>query len=264
MPRAKPATRSSAPPSTSSPLPARQARFVEEYLVDANATQAAIRAGYSVKTADVQGPRLLGNVGVAAAIARGQAARSERTQITADLVIERFWAIATADPRELIEYRRSACRYCLGIDHLYHRTAAEMAKARLQYDRDRLTWEEAQKKSSKAEYPAFSEEGGIGYNPTKRPHPECPECFGEGTERAFVHDTRTLSATALCLYAGVKVTKDGIEVKMHDQHAALVNVGRHLGMFDEKPETPEDAESKARRIRAELDAMDATTMGRAA
>ena len=43
-------------------LTPKQERFVAEYLVDMNATQAAIRAGYSRKTADVQGPRLLGNV----------------------------------------------------------------------------------------------------------------------------------------------------------------------------------------------------------
>ncbi len=42
-------------------LTPKQARFVEEYLIDLNATQGAIRAGYSAKTAEVQGSRLLGN-----------------------------------------------------------------------------------------------------------------------------------------------------------------------------------------------------------
>ena len=65
----------------------KQARFVQEYLIDPNATQAAIRAGYSKKTADVQGPRLLGNVGVAAAIQVGQAALSDRLGVTADRVV---------------------------------------------------------------------------------------------------------------------------------------------------------------------------------
>ena len=45
-------------------LTPKQRAFVAEYAVDKNATQAAIRAGYSAKTADVQGPRLLGNVRV--------------------------------------------------------------------------------------------------------------------------------------------------------------------------------------------------------
>lgn len=77
-------------------LSPRQQRFVEEYLKDLNATQAAIRAGYAPKTADVQGPRLLGNVGVAAAIAEGKRARSERTQISADRVLEEIAAVAFA------------------------------------------------------------------------------------------------------------------------------------------------------------------------
>ena len=65
----------------------KQRRFVEEYLLDLNATQAAIRAGYSKKTADVQGPRLLGNVRVAAAIAEGKGERTERTEINQDFVV---------------------------------------------------------------------------------------------------------------------------------------------------------------------------------
>ena len=65
----------------------KRARFVEEYLVDLNATQAAIRAGYSEKTAHSQGPRLLENVEVAAAIEKAKQARSERTEITQDEVL---------------------------------------------------------------------------------------------------------------------------------------------------------------------------------
>lgn len=69
-------------------LSEKQMRFVSEYLVDLNATQAAIRAGYSEKTADVQGSRLLGNVKVADAIAEAQGKRSERTNVDQDYVIE--------------------------------------------------------------------------------------------------------------------------------------------------------------------------------
>tara|TARA_R110000851_G_scaffold330722_2_gene503890 strand:+ start:336 stop:794 length:459 start_codon:yes stop_codon:yes gene_type:complete len=68
-------------------LTAKQQRFRDEYLVDLNATQAAIRAGYSEKTADQQGCRLLTNVKVAAAIAAAQADRSERTEISQDYVL---------------------------------------------------------------------------------------------------------------------------------------------------------------------------------
>lgn len=77
-----------------SKLTPRQERFVQEYLIDLNATQAAIRAGYSKKTADVQGPRLLGNVGVCAAINKGRAKQAERLEITAASITTRLITIA--------------------------------------------------------------------------------------------------------------------------------------------------------------------------
>lgn len=68
-------------------LTPRQQRFVDEYLVDLNATQAAIRAGYSSKTAESIASRLLRNVKVQQAISAAQAERQERTELTADEVI---------------------------------------------------------------------------------------------------------------------------------------------------------------------------------
>lgn len=70
--------------------------FVAEYLVDLNATQAAIRAGYSEKTARQQGQRLLTKASVAEAIRRAQEARAKRTQITADDVLESIKRIRDA------------------------------------------------------------------------------------------------------------------------------------------------------------------------
>lgn len=64
-------------------LTPKQAAFVGEYLVDLNATQAAIRAGYSARTADRIGPELLGKTWVAAAISEGMSRRAEKTARTA-------------------------------------------------------------------------------------------------------------------------------------------------------------------------------------
>jgi phage terminase small subunit len=75
-------------------LTARQEKFVEEYLVDLNATQAAIRAGYAKKDADVQGPRLLGNVGIGQAVAAAKAARAAKTGITAERVLRELELLA--------------------------------------------------------------------------------------------------------------------------------------------------------------------------
>lgn len=69
------------------PLTARQRRFAEEYALDLNATQAAIRAGYSRPSAHNQGGRLMRNDAVRDEIARLQAERSARTGLTADYVL---------------------------------------------------------------------------------------------------------------------------------------------------------------------------------
>ncbi len=71
-----------------SDLTPKQARFVEEYLIDLNATQAAIRAGYSAKTANEQGAQLLAKLSIRKAVAEAQAIRSTRTVITQDEVIQ--------------------------------------------------------------------------------------------------------------------------------------------------------------------------------
>ena len=68
-------------------LTPKQQRFVEEYLIDLNATKAAIRAGYSEKTANEQGSRLLANVSISEAIAEAKNKRAERTEITQDYVL---------------------------------------------------------------------------------------------------------------------------------------------------------------------------------
>lgn len=83
-------------------LTAKQERFVAEYLIDLNATQAAIRAGYSEKTANEQGSRLLANVKIAAAVAEAQAKRSKRTEITQDMVLAELAKIGFSDLRKVL------------------------------------------------------------------------------------------------------------------------------------------------------------------
>lgn len=71
-------------------LTAKQRRFVEEYLRDGNATRAAIAAGYSEKTARSTGAENLTKPDIAAAIAKAQAERTERTQVSLDYVLHRL------------------------------------------------------------------------------------------------------------------------------------------------------------------------------
>jgi hypothetical protein len=73
----------------------RQRRFIDEYLLDLNASRAAIRAGYSARTANEQAARLLAKASIAAAIQAAQQARSERLQITQDDVLRGLHEQAT-------------------------------------------------------------------------------------------------------------------------------------------------------------------------
>lgn len=85
------------PLSTSeSPFLPRQSVFIAEYLVDLNATQAAIRAGYEPESAGVVGSNLLHNPRILAAIERGKAQRIARVNMTADTVLQELSMLATS------------------------------------------------------------------------------------------------------------------------------------------------------------------------
>lgn len=81
----------------------KQKRFVEEYLIDLNATQAAIRAGYSPKTANEQGNRLLTNVSVQTELNKQMAKRSKRTGVTQDRVVRELAKIAFLDMTQVVD-----------------------------------------------------------------------------------------------------------------------------------------------------------------
>lgn len=84
------------------PLTPRQAAFVSEYLIDLNATQAAIRAGYSERTARATGAENLTKPDIATAIAEAQEARAERLQIDADTVLQEIAKLAYVNMRDFI------------------------------------------------------------------------------------------------------------------------------------------------------------------
>lgn len=75
-------------------LTPKQARFAQEYLVDLNGTQAAIRAGYSQRTANEQAARLLTKASVQEAIQKGQQERQKRTLVTVDYVVTSLREVA--------------------------------------------------------------------------------------------------------------------------------------------------------------------------
>lgn len=139
-------------------LTPKQHRFVEEFLIDLNATQAAIRAGYSEKTAQQQGARLLSNVVVAEAVAEGQRALRDKSGVTAERVILELARIGFADIRKAVR------------------------------------WDDA-----------------------VVPVPS--------------HEIDDDTAAAI---AEVSLTASGPKVKLFDKRAALVDLGKHLGLFTDR------------------------------
>lgn len=85
------------------PLNDKQKRFILEYLIDFNATQAAIRAGYSAKTAGSQAHKLLLNPEIQAAIRREQEKTANRLTLTREKVLEQYARIAFSDSRAFFD-----------------------------------------------------------------------------------------------------------------------------------------------------------------
>jgi phage terminase small subunit len=200
----------------------KQNAFVREYVKDWNATQAAIRAGYSEATAGVIGHENLNKPHIRTAIERRLAQIAAIAEVDAALVVRELLDVATADVRELVSVYRDCCRYCYGIEHRRQWTQGEYAAALDEALRD--------EKSP----PSF--EGGLGYLATREPHSDCPECFGRGIESVIVTDTRKLTGKTAKLYAGAQQTKDGVKALGRDQNAALMALGRYLGLFTERTE----------------------------
>jgi phage terminase small subunit len=90
-------------PISMSGLKPKQQRFVAEYLVDLNASQAAVRAGYSQRNSNVVGPRLLASVGVAAAVAQGLKRLLDKPLSQAERVIAEAVRLANSDVRKLFD-----------------------------------------------------------------------------------------------------------------------------------------------------------------
>lgn len=133
--------------------------------------------------------------------------------LTADSLVARMALMALADPRELVRYRRTGCRYCWGEGHQYQYTARE-------YDQLVASAMDAALKKG-LEYVAPPQAGGVGFRRNAEPNPECPECCGEGVGEVHVADMADLSPLGAALFAGAKVTKDGFEIKTHNQLDAL-------------------------------------------
>lgn len=114
-------------------LTPKQARFVEEYLIDLNSAGAARRAGYSSRMADRIGYQLLENPRVQAAIQAAQRERSARTGITADRVVRELALLGFADLCDYVEWDTSGVRLrdSSTLDEAKRRAVIEVSETRL-------------------------------------------------------------------------------------------------------------------------------------
>lgn len=163
-------------------LTPKQRMFVKEYLIDLNATQAAVRAGYSEKTATAQSSRLLTNVNVSDAIQEAMRNRAERTEITADMVLRELGKIGFADIRKLF----TETGILRPINELDDDTAACLSSVEITTRKVR---------------------------------------GGDDDE-----------------------TEEVSKVRMWDKRAALVDIGKHLGMFNERSPVNDLADAVAKII----------------
>jgi phage terminase small subunit len=169
-------------------LTPKQQRFVDEYLIDLNATQAAIRAGYSAKTARSISNENLTKPDIQAAIAKAMNARSGRVEITQDMVLRELAKIGFSDIRKVVRWGETEVRMVDGEE-------------------------------------------------------------GEAEDMVPYHglaliDSAEIDDSTAGAIAEVSQGRDGLKVKMYDKRGALVDLGRHLGMFAAPGHADLDAELK--------------------
>lgn len=156
-------------------------------------------------------------------------------------VINLITEIATADASAFSEIQIRCCRHCWGIGHRYQWASeveyafrcAEISDQNARAEKRHSALQALSNKAVPMDDPASfpSDEGGYGFQVRREPNPECPACLGEGHEVVHFKDTRKLKGAAKRLFAGVKKTKDGIEIKQRDQDRALEMLAKIHGVL---------------------------------
>lgn len=187
--------------------------FIAEMLVDGEPTKACRRAGYEGPYARAEGAKLMRNQKVAEQYEALISKSVTKSALKAQEVIDDIANVLRADPRDLIEHWTGACRYCYGHEHRYHRTPREYEDAQCERD--------------------FKPMGGVGFNARREPHPDCPECWGEGEPYERIKDTRELTKEQAALYIGVEKTKYGTKLLMRSKDSARDAAARLLGLNKE-------------------------------
>lgn len=200
-------------------LNVRQTRFVAGIADGKTTTQAYIDAGFSPNGAGQGGERLLKQVEIQEAVEEYRERAARVAGLSSAWILNQYMLLAEADPNDLVEVRNSpCCRNCWGIDFKFQWLEADYSTAVM----DAIL----------AGNDVPDGGGGFGFDATREANVDCPECHG-GRSRVVIHDTRRAKSR---LYAGAKQTKEGIEIKMRDQDAALAFLAKYKGMVVERKE----------------------------
>lgn len=234
-------------------LTPKQDVFVFAYLETSNATEAYRRAYDTSRmkeaTINNNAYMLLNTSDVAARVKELRERAAQAAVLQKADVINLITEIATADATQLSELQVRGCRHCWGVGYRYQWASAIEYAFRCAEVMDANARSERRHQMMQAmtnkQVPEFDpvdlpgDEGGYGFQVTREPNPECPSCLGEGLEVLRFKDTRKLRGAAKRLFAGIKKTKDGIEIKTRNQDAALDMLAKIHGVY--APEAPPPA-----------------------
>lgn len=214
------------------PIPPDWHKVLDYYLTTPRCTK---RAAYeSVYGASARAPQkasaIFQDPRTVAEMARRREPVLAKNALKAEEILEHLHSVVTADVRDLTEVRRCACRYCHGIGFRYQRRPSEYENALAGYFKS-----EAGKNDPLGL--GFDPLGGVGYSRKRPPHPDCPECDGEGEMLTFAKDMRNLTKAQAELIVGVKETDKGFEIKTRDKTKVIQLAMQSMGMMrDEKPD----------------------------
>jgi phage terminase small subunit len=223
----------------------KKRRFAEVFLQckqrglgDNTAKERAVAAaGYKTTHALMQADKLLQDPLVKATVEQAVRKHMERAEVNGEAIMRYWLEIAMCEiPWPLA----GPCRHCWGIDHQYQYTQAEYRTAMRKHTAEQL------KKQPHNRVP-FDDLGGMGFDRTKKPHPYCPECHGEGRNYARTLDPDKLTEAQRHAIDEIKVGKDGsVSLKMRDRSRAMENLQQLMGLI--QPRKPLEVIDPARPI----------------
>lgn len=159
--------------------------------------------------------------------ARARALRDEAAMdvMTATRLIAAHYADVLSAPRDVVQHRRGACRYCHGDGHRYQWREHEYL-ARL----DEVEHHNKAKGRGATELMLPDPQGGFGYDEAAQPHPDCPNCKGRGVGYTYVKDTTELTPEEEAAFEGIELTANGLKAKYASKAEAAAGLMKLYGL----------------------------------